>query len=313
MSAPILVIGSFVQDLTFFVERFPSTGETLVGRFATGPGGKGSNQAVAAARAGAKTAFVGAVGHDAFGDGAMTFLTGEGIEQHLLRISDSATGTAGITVNAQGQNQIVVALGACEKFTATEVDIALLEAAEIVVLQFEIHPQTIADLLKLARASGKTTILNPAPMHPAVDFSILANVYIFIPNETEFVTVVQQHPALTDADFTEEKLTSLSAMELHSLCRKLTIPTVIVTLGKRGCFISLANDFELVPACEGIQVIDTTGAGDAFVGGFAAGLIEFGGDIVRAARYANVVAGLSVVYQHVVRRERESGARREGF
>ncbi|MEO7932882.1 MAG: ribokinase [Chthoniobacterales bacterium] len=294
MSAPILVIGSFVQDLTFFVDRFPAAGETLVGQFTTGPGGKGSNQAVAAARAGAKTAFVGAVGHDAFGDAAEKFLAAEGIEQHLLRVPDAATGTAGITVNAQGQNQIVVALGASEKFTACQIDPALLAAAQIVVLQYEIHPQTVDDLLQLARAAGKTTILNPAPMHPAVDFSILANVDIFIPNETEFVTVVQRHPTLADASFTEEKLAALSPMELHSLCRRLGVPTVIVTLGKRGCFISQTSGHELVPACSGIQVVDTTGAGDAFVGGFAAGLIAFGGDIVRAARHGNVVAGLSV-------------------
>ena len=294
MSAPILVIGSFIQDLTFFVERFPAAGETLLGRFVTGPGGKGSNQAVAAARAGAKTAFVGAVGNDSFGDDAETFLAVEGIETHLLRIPSAATGTAGITVDAAGQNQIVVALGASGSFQSSQIDMEVFMAAKIVVLQLEIHLQTVVNSLKLARDLGKTTILNPAPMNPTLDFSILSNVDIFIPNETEFVSVVQRHPSLANPDFTEEQLSALSPAQLHALCRKLEVATVIVTLGKRGCFISQQNQFELVPACTGITAIDTTGAGDAFVGGFAAGLMEFEGDVVRAVHRGNVVAGLSV-------------------
>ena len=294
MSAPILVIGSFIQDLTFFVERFPAAGETILGRFVTGPGGKGSNQATAAARAGAKTAFVGAVGNDSFGECAERFLAVEGIEAHLLRIPSAATGTAGITVNAAGQNQIVVALGASENFQSSQINMELFKAAKIVVLQLEIHFQTVVNALRLARDLGKTTILNPAPMSPAFDFSVLTNVDIFIPNETEFVSVVQRHPFLANPGFTEEQLNSLSPAELHALCRKLCVATVIVTLGKRGCFISQENRFELVPACAGITAVDTTGAGDAFVGGFAAGLIEFEGDVVRAAHRGNVVAGLSV-------------------
>ncbi len=294
MSAPILVVGSFIQDLTFFVDRFPAAGETLVGRFATGPGGKGSNQAVAAARTGVKTAFAGAVGRDAFGDDAEAFLRGENIEQHLLRIDGAPTGTAGITVNANGQNQIVVALGASGKFSAAEIDPRFLEAAEILVLQFEIAPRTVVDLLKEARALGKTTILNPAPMNPEMDFAMLADVDIFIPNETEFVTVVRLHPQIADRSFTEEKLTSLTGPELHALCRKVGVPTVIVTLGKRGCFISGLDQWKIIPAITGIEAVDTTGAGDAFVGGFASGMIQFGRDVSRAARHANIVAGLSV-------------------
>jgi len=294
MPSPVLVIGSFVQDLTFFAERFPAAGETLLGRFVTGPGGKGSNQAVAAARAGAQTAFVGAVGEDAFGQGAEAFLLAEGIETRLIRVAEAATGTAGITVNTSGQNNIVVALGANEMFTAADVDPALIDGARIVVLQFEIHLQTIRDLLQIARAAGKTTVLNPAPMNPAVDFSMLELVDIFIPNETEFVAVVQRHPAVLETDFSEEKLLSLPSEELHRLCRKLGVATVIVTLGKRGCFLSQVDGYELVPACAGISVVDTTGAGDAFVGGFVAALAQFGGNIAQAARHGNIVAGLSV-------------------
>ena len=297
MSSPILVVGSFVQDLTFFVDRFPDAGETIIGRFASGPGGKGSNQAVAAARAGAKTAFVGAVGNDSFGDDAETFLKSENIETRLIRVPNAPTGTAGITVNGSGQNQIVVALGASEMFVVEEIDPRLLQEAQIVVVQFEIHPQTVASVLRLAHGLGKTTILNPAPMNPEMNFSLLALVDIFIPNETEFVSVVRLHPDLSDVHFSEEKLHSLTPGQLHELCRKLEVPTVIVTLGKRGCFISQATGFELIPACQGISVVDTTGAGDAFVGGFAAGLLKFDGDMSLAARMATVVAGLSVTKQ----------------
>jgi len=294
MFSPILVVGSFVQDLTFFVGRFPAAGETLTGKFVTGPGGKGSNQAVAAARAGVQTAFFGAVGEDAFGDGAELFLNSEGIERHLLRIPDAGTGTAGIIVNAEGQNSIVVALGASEKFGLADVPPALLEAAQIVVLQLEIHLDTVRDVLQAARRLGKTTLLNPAPMNPDLDFAILSDVDIFIPNETELVAIVKAHPALALADFSEEKLHALAPDDLQALCRRLQVPTVIVTLGKKGAFISRESGFEFIPALQNIPVVDTTGAGDAFVGGFAAGLILFGGDISQAARHGTVVAGLSV-------------------
>jgi ribokinase len=293
-SSTVLVIGSFIQDLTFFVDRFPANGETVLGRFVSGPGGKGSNQAVAAARAGAQTAFFGAVGNDGFGDGAEKFLIEEGIEQHLLRVADTPTGTAGITVNASGQNQIVVALGASGKWKASEMNPAFLEAAKIVVLQLEIDLETVRDLLELGRAAGKTMILNPAPMNPGMDFSMLSHVDIFIPNETEFVSVAQRHAAIGDCAFDEQKLRAAAPEQLHNWCRKLEVPTVIVTLGQRGCFVSQPSGYEHIPASEGITAIDTTGAGDAFVGGFAAGLIEFSGDISQAARHGNVVAGLSV-------------------
>lgn len=294
MPSPILVVGSFVQDLTFFVDRFPLAGETLAGKFVTGPGGKGSNQAVAAARAGVQTAFFGAVGTDAFGDGARRFLAAEGIEQQLLSIADTGTGTAAILVNSEGQNSIVVALGASEKFGLQDVPSALLEAAEILVVQLEIHLDTVRDLLQTGRKLGKTTILNPAPMNSQLDFSMLADVDIFIPNETELVAIVKAHPSLALSDFSEEKLHAFTHDELQMLCRRLGVPTVIVTLGKKGAFISRDSGFEFVPALEGLKVVDTTGAGDAFVGGFSAGLVRFQGDILRAARYGTIVAGLSV-------------------
>jgi ribokinase len=144
MSSSILIVGSFIQDLTFHVARFPAPGETLLGEFVTGPGGKGSNQAVAAARTGVPTAFAGAVGNDAFGDGAEKFHTAEGIEHHFLRIADTPTGTAGISVNAQGQNHIIVALGASGRFGPEAIEDQWILDAEVLVLQFEIAPETVA-------------------------------------------------------------------------------------------------------------------------------------------------------------------------
>lgn len=294
MPSPILIVGSFIQDLTFHVPRFPAPGETLLGEFVTGPGGKGSNQAIAAARTGVPTAFVGAVGNDVFGDAAQKFHTKEGIEHHFLRIADVPTGTAGISVNAQGQNCIVVALGASGRFDADAIQEKWILDAEVLVLQFEIAPKTVADLLKRGRQLGRTTLLNPAPMNDVVDLDILKNVDILIPNETEFAAIIRRHPAVGDPTFTEERLAALSGSELHALCRRLGVPATIVTLGKRGCFVSQPTGFEVVPILPGVEAIDTTGAGDAFVGGFASGLVQFEGDMLQAARFGNVVAGLSV-------------------
>ncbi|HEY5752988.1 MAG TPA: ribokinase [Chthoniobacterales bacterium] len=294
MPSPILIVGSFIQDLTFHVSRFPAPGETLLGEFATGPGGKGSNQAIAAARTGVPTAFAGAVGSDAFGDGAEKFHAAEGIEHHFLRMPGVPTGTAGISVNAQGQNHIIVALGASGRFGPDAIEEKWIRDAEVLVLQFEIAPQTVAGLLERSRRLGRTTILNPAPMNDTVDLGILKNVDILIPNESEFASIVQRLPTIADPTFTEEKLAALSGADLHALCRQTGVPTVIVTLGKRGCFVSQPDGFEVIPILPGVTAVDTTGAGDAFVGGFASGLVQFKGDVLKAARFGTVVAGLSV-------------------
>ncbi|HEY5891807.1 MAG TPA: ribokinase [Chthoniobacterales bacterium] len=294
MPSPILIIGSFIQDLTFHVSRFPAPGETLLGDFVTGPGGKGSNQAIAAARTGVPTAFAGAVGNDAFGDGAEKFHAAEGIEHHFLRMTDAPTGTAGISVNAQGQNHIIVALGASGRFGSDAIEEKWILDAEVVVLQFEIAPKTVASLLERSHRLGRTTILNPAPMNDTVDLGILKNVDILIPNESEFAAIARRHPAIANPMFTEELLATLPGAELHALCRQTDVPTVIVTLGKRGCLVSQPTGFEVIPILSGVDAVDTTGAGDAFVGGFASGLVRFKGDIPRAARFGSVVAGLSV-------------------
>ena len=293
MNPQVVVVGSFVQDLTWRCAAFPKPGETVIGTFATGPGGKGSNQAVAAGRAGAATLFIGAVGHDAFSAEAKAFYAAEGIAARFVEKPKHATGTAAIVVNATGQNEIIVALGANAHLAKTDIDPKLLANAKIVVTQLESNLATTVFVLKTTRAAGVATVLNPAPMRADFDPAILKYVDVLIPNEAEFTALVNLIPATGRTDFTETALSLLSNDALHALCRALGPAVVIVTLGKRGCLVSQASGPTFIPAHK-VKAVDTTGAGDAFVGGFAAGFVQFAGDLVAAARFGVAVAALSV-------------------
>jgi ribokinase len=303
MKPSVVVVGSFVQDLTFICDGFPQPGETRLATFATGPGGKGSNQAVAAARAGAPTRFIGAVGRDAFAATAAAFHRREHIDSHLIHKSTQPTATAGIIVNRAGENQIVVAMGASGHLRSKDVPRALLRGASVVVAQHEASLETNARVFRTARKLGAKTVLNPAPMRSDFDPAILHQVDVLIPNENEFVALVQLLPATASllrkaafnasGKFGVDSLPGLPAHALQELCRAFAVPVVIVTLGQRGCFVSLAERGEHLPA-HAVEVVDSTGAGDAFVGGFAAGLVKFKGDAILAARFANAVAALSV-------------------
>ncbi|HEY0947416.1 MAG TPA: ribokinase [Opitutaceae bacterium] len=293
MKPQVVVVGSFVQDLTWKCAAFPHAGETVIGTFVTGPGGKGSNQAVAAGRAGAATMFIGAVGRDAFAADARRFYRANGIGARFIEKAGHATGTAAILVNASGQNEIIVALGANADLARRDIDARLLAGAKIVVTQLESNLATTAHVLKTARRAGVTTLLNPAPMRADFDPAILKHVDLLIPNETEFATLVNLLPATGRRDFTEAELRGLAPKELHALCRRVGVPTVIVTLGANGAFVSQENGYTAIPV-HAVKVVDTTGAGDAFVGGFAAGFVQARGDIVAAARHGNAVAALSV-------------------
>jgi ribokinase len=290
----VIVVGSYVQDLTWHCHSFPQPGETTVGAFKTGPGGKGSNQAVAAGRAGVDTLFVGAVGRDAFAADARAFYRAEKIACKLAVKTDCATGTAAILVSTTGQNEIVVALGASDRLKKSDVPVGAISRARVVVSQLESNLATAAHVLKTARKAGVTTVLNPAPMRPGFERGLLAHVDILIPNETEFTSLVRLLPELNQAGFTEKALKKLTGANLHALCRKMGVSVVIVTLGARGCFVSQPQSHTFIPAYSGIRVVDTTGAGDAFVGGFAAGLVKFAGDVVQAAWFGTAVAALSV-------------------
>ena len=290
----VVVVGSYVQDLCWKSEKFPQAGQTIVGQFSTGPGGKGSNQAVAAGRTGVDTLFVGAVGRDAFAREAKAFYKAEGIGARFVEKTAHATGTAAILVEDSGQNEIVVALGANAALLKNDVPAAALKRARVVVTQLESNLTTAAHVLKTAKRAGVTTVLNPAPMRPDFDPTMLESVDILIPNETEFTALVNRLRISGRTDFTEAALHALAPAALHALCRTLGPATVIVTLGRKGCFVSQRESHAQIPAYTGIRVVDTTGAGDAFVGGFAAGLVKFEGDVLAAAHFGNAVAALSV-------------------
>jgi ribokinase len=280
MKPSVVVVGTFVKDLSFRCRRFPAAGETVLGEFSTCPGGKGFNQAVASARAGVQTRFVGAVGPDAFGADALRFLREEGIDPRLAVKPGLATGTAAILVDAKGRNQIIVATGAGATLAPRDVPGALIRGARIVICQGEANARINLHAFRLARLYGATTVLNPAPMGPLFDRRMLALTDILIPNEPEFAALTRRSlPGAPRA--------------MHELCRSLGVPTVIVTLGKRGCLVSAGSGWTAIRGHR-VRAVDTTGAGDAFVGGFAAGLVRFGGDILHAARFGNAAAALSV-------------------
>lgn len=294
MQSPIVVVGSYVQDLTFFTRQFPSPGETVIGNFSTGPGGKGSNQAIAARRAGGEVVFVGAVGADAFAEVATQFHKAEGVDARWLHSAPHSTGAAAILVNADGQNEIVVSVGASDAMTESVVTERMPDAAEIVVTQLETNLEASNTAMRCGRKMGACTVLNPAPMRDDFALDILPWVDVLIPNETEFVRLLQLLHPEEFGELCETNLEQLTSSELHALCRRLQVSTVILTLGARGAFLSTPDFCKSFLPISGIKVVDTTGAGDAFVGGFAAGWVKFGHDLEQAIRYGIVVAGLSV-------------------
>ncbi len=289
MKPLVIVVGSFVQDLVFASNRFPSPGETTLGTFSFGPGGKGSNQAVASARAGVATRFIGAVGNDTFGAGARAFHRSEGIDSRLIIKERHATGTAAIMDDREGRNQIVVAIGASAQITPRDVPASWLRGARVVIAQHEASLSINAHVFRAARRLGATTILNPAPMRADFDPAVLRHVDVLVPNETEFVALAR----LAGKNIDESTLAHLDDAALQQLCRHLGVPVVIATLGARGCFVSLADRFARITRHR-VKVVDSTGAGDAFVGNLAAGLVKFQNDILRAAHFANAAAALSV-------------------
>ena len=304
MKPPVVVVGSFVQDLAFYTKQFPRPGETVVGDFRPGPGGKGFNQAVAAARAGIGTLFIGAVGPDGAAARARQFARDAGLQIHLVEKPKHATGAAAITVNGAGQNHIIISLGANLGLKPRDIPTPLLSPAQVVVCQGESDYATVGHVLRTARRNGAITVLNPAPMRPEFDPGVLRHTEVLIPNESEFAALVKQCPSCAallrtspfnaGGEFTEATLHTLGAEALHRLCRCLHVPVVIVTLGARGCFVSQPDVYLRIHAHD-VEVVDTAGAGDAFVGGFAAGLVKFRHNIFEAAHYASAVAALSVM------------------
>ncbi|MDQ2926374.1 MAG: ribokinase [Acidobacteriota bacterium] len=288
MSNNVLVMGSFVADLAFRASRLPGWGETLMGdSFALGPGGKGSNQAVAAARAGANVRFMSKLGDDAFGKIARDLWRADGIDAALVGTCGTATGAAAILIDAaHGENAIIVVPGACFTLTPAEVDAAANEirAADVFLTQLELPLDTVARGLEIARDGGVPTILNPAPAPTSrLPSALIALADYFIPNETEAALLT----GLTVETVEQAERAADSLLEQGA-------GNVILTLGARGSLLRTGHrQSTLVPAFNAGPVLETTGAGDAFCGAFAAALGE-GRNAVEAARFASAAAGISV-------------------
>jgi ribokinase len=288
----VVVVGSYNQDLVFSVPRFPRPGETALGQFASGSGGKGSNQAIAAARAGARTGLVVGLGRDAPAEAAMELFRLEGVEAQPVRFDDAPTGAAAIMVDGEGQNSIIVALGANQRLRLADLDFDFMARAKVALFQFESDLALVEGALARARQLGLKTVLNPAPMRIEMPLEMLASVDFLIPNAGEFCLLLDRIDSKS-GPLEEEALASLSADDLHEHCRLLGPAAVIVTLGERGCFVSLEEGFREIPAYQ-VTPCDTTGAGDAFVGAFAAALARFDGDALEAAEFANAAAAVKV-------------------
>lgn len=296
----VVVVGSFNVDHVWTVATLPRPGETLSGHYHTGPGGKGFNQATAAARAGAATHFVCALGEDLGGQLARALAAADDIHLHDLSC-EAPTGTAGIYVDGDGRNSIVIGPGANAELSADFVDRHddVFSAASVVLAQLESPVQAVEAALTQARRAGALALLNPAPADAAAPASLLALADVITPNETEFCSQLERHAGeRLDAD----ALSRQDDAVLHAACRRL-LPhgSVVITLGAAGCFVShapgkLRNDAEphyRAPAAA-VDVIDTTGAGDAFNGALAASLAAHpDAAFVEHVRYAVRYAGLS--------------------
>jgi ribokinase len=295
----IVVIGSYVQDFVWNTATLPKPGESRIGQFFNFPGGKGFNQAVAAHRLGVGTHFVAALGRDSLAQGARAFAAEFGLAVDWVD-TDAATAAASVVVATDGANLICVALGANLQLNAAHVNAKqnLIAGCKVLVTQLETDLSASAAALKLAREHGVLSILNPAPINPEVGADVLAGADILTPNETEFAFLLQHLHGIS----LPENWWRLDEMQLHAWCRKLSSQTVVITLGSEGVFVSHApyrtrRDAQFcyrVPA-ERATPLDTTGAGDAFTGGLAAGLVRAqGGDFASAVRFAGQVAALSV-------------------
>jgi ribokinase len=280
----VFVAGSINTDVVATADRHPAIGETVAGREVLYfPGGKGGNQAVAAAKLGAATILIGCTGADAFGRDTRAFLAMQGVDLAYVReVTGVSTGTAIITV-ANSDNTIIVVPGANALVSAADVSAPVLRKGDVAVSQFEIPQPAITAFFTRARASGATTILNPAPAMP-IGRELMALVDVLILNESELglLAGVELRDTAPDVLFID----AASTLQIDHR------PNICVTLGKRGV-IALIDGQVHLEAARLVKAIDTTGAGDCFVGAIAAQLAD-GYSLQSAIGYANVAASLCV-------------------
>ena len=282
---PVVILGIFNADTSYRADRLPKIGETILGQhFALGPGGKGSNQAVAAAKAGGRTHFITRLGADDFAKVARQVWEAAGVIPEVTVDAESHTGAAFIFLEAAtGNNAIIVASGAGGRIAPEDLDAnaALIRSAAVFVTQLEQPIPAARRGLEIARAARVTTILNPAPA-AALDDAMLALCDFITPNETEAETLTGL-PVTTLAE-AEKAADALMARGVGA---------VIVTLGANGALYRDRTRSVHVPVISAGTVVETTGAGDAFNGGFAVALSE-GRDVIEAVRFGAATAGISV-------------------
>ncbi|MBR6629324.1 MAG: ribokinase [Bacteroidaceae bacterium] len=284
MQRKIVVIGSCNTDMVISMDHLPLPGETLIGgEFFMNSGGKGANQAVAAARLGGNVSFIAKVGNDPFGKRALEQYRAEGIDvKHILTDPEQPSGVALIMVDAQGENSIAVASGANAHLTTKDIDNAkeILSRADIVLMQLETPITTVEHAANVAKRSGAKVILNPAPAQPLPE-SLLQNLYILIANETEaeFISGTQ----ITDMDSV--------ARAADILCDK-GVEKVVITLGSRGAFVKERGNYHQIPGLK-VKAVDATAAGDTFCGALCVALAE-GKNLTEAVTFANRCAAVTV-------------------
>ncbi len=280
----VVVVGSINIDLVTRAEKIPIPGETVIGGdLQTFPGGKGANQAVAAARLGAEVAMVGHVGNDAFAGQLRQSFANDDVNQNYVTEVEAPTGVALIIVDASGQNSIVVASGANMRLLPSAVDAAadLITTADVLLLQLEVPLETIQHAAQLAHDAGVQVILNPAPAQIIPD-AILELVDVLVPNESEAAV-------LTGIAVDDQEGLKAAATKLLSL----GVSTVILTLGSRGALLAHGGQFTHFPPFAAAAVVDTTAAGDAFAGGLATAVAE-GIPVASAIPYGNAAGAMAV-------------------
>lgn len=285
MSNKVVVLGSINVDTTYHVERFPQPGETISAKSkSSAPGGKGANQAVAAVRSGAKTSFIGAVGSDNEGQYMLEALKENGIDTHHIMVDKyHGTGTAAVTLDAEGQNDIMIYGGANQAMPTDVLDGIddVLDDADFLISQFETPQAVTLAAFKMAKEQGVTTILNPAPAHDIIP-ELLKYTDVIAPNESECAL-------LTGIEIADEDSMLASAEYFQSR----GVKHLLITLGSKGVFYATPNVHGLVPAFK-VKAVDTTAAGDTFIGALSSQLKDDLSNVADALVYAQRASSLTV-------------------